>query len=95
MASEIDDDFYLRADAHINLSNDQGKDVSWGKVSASMMYATARFNVWLTAKGHETGKSLDEAKEEAIVHFLNSYREMLDVHFKEYVANFEDYMKPR
>ncbi len=40
-----DDKFYERADAHIHLSNDQISGyVAKGKVSASMMYATARFN---------------------------------------------------
>ena len=48
---EVDDGFYGRADAHIQLSNDQvfGVD-SAGKVSASMMFATARF-----ALGRVTG----------------------------------------
>ena len=34
-----DDNFFKRADDHINLSNDQLSDASIGKVSASMMYS--------------------------------------------------------
>lgn len=42
---EVDDEFYQRADAHIHLSNDQiSETIGAGKVSASTMYATARFN---------------------------------------------------
>jgi len=49
---EVDDKFYERADAHIHLCNDQiSKDISKGKVSASTMYATARFNAWISACG--------------------------------------------
>ena len=44
----LDPKFYDRADAHINLSNDQLKDINPGKVSASMMYATARFNAYVS-----------------------------------------------
>lgn len=47
-----DDKFYERADAHIHLSNDKiSEDITKGKASASMMYATAIFNSWLSACG--------------------------------------------
>jgi hypothetical protein len=49
MSEETDDDFYGRADAHILLSNNQTKIIGRGKVSASMMYATARFGAWMCA----------------------------------------------
>ena len=49
---EVDDEFYERADAHIHLSNGQiSEKVGTGKVSASNMYATARFNAWVSAGG--------------------------------------------
>lgn len=38
---DLDPNFYNRADAHIDLSNSQLADINPGKVSASMMYATA------------------------------------------------------
>jgi hypothetical protein len=95
MADPPDDAFYARADAHIHLSNDQTAHATNGKVSASMMYATARFNTWLTALGHESGESLAASREETIAYFLDSYRSMLDEHFDEYIANFADYMRSR
>jgi hypothetical protein len=95
MADSRDDAFYDRADAHIHLSNDQTADAANGKVSASMMYATARFNIWLTALGHESSESMTAARDETIAYFLNSYRSMLDEHFDDYIANFTGYMKPR
>ncbi|MDQ1310125.1 MAG: hypothetical protein QG601_1395, partial [Pseudomonadota bacterium] len=43
MPDAVDDDFYKRADAHIHLANAQLGEVGRGKVSASFMYAVARF----------------------------------------------------
>ncbi|MFO1411512.1 MAG: DUF3144 domain-containing protein [Acinetobacter parvus] len=38
----VDDEFYERADQHIQLSNEQITDqIGKGKVSASMLYATS------------------------------------------------------
>ncbi len=58
MAAEVDDAFYSRADAHIQLSNQQLKDVARGKVSASMMYGLARFNAWVSACGVQSAEQL-------------------------------------
>ena len=50
MVADIDKDFYNRADAVIHLANDQLSETPRGKVSASCMYATSRFNAWVTEK---------------------------------------------
>lgn len=44
----LDTKFFERADAHIHLSNAQLADINPDKVSASMMYATARFNAYMS-----------------------------------------------
>lgn len=50
--SEADKVFFDRVDSHINLCNEQlSEDVSIGQVSASSMYAAARFNAWVSACG--------------------------------------------
>lgn len=90
-----DDEFFSRADAHIHLSNDQiTKEIGGGKVSASMMYATARFNSWLTACGWRSAEELSNAKEEAIEYFVTEYRKMLEENLDDYIENFEAYMRP-
>lgn len=94
METRPDDAFYERADAHIHLSNAQLADTPDGKVSASMMYATARFNAWLTARGHDSAASMAETRDQAIDYFLKSYRSMLEEHFDDYVENFDTYMNP-
>ena len=87
-----DDKFYERADAHIQLSNDQISGyVAKGKVSASMMYATARFNSWVSACGWNSAEEMAAAKEETIEYFLTEYRKMLSENMDDYMNNFQSY----
>ncbi|USA45830.1 DUF3144 domain-containing protein [Acinetobacter sp. C26M] len=88
-----DDEFYERADQHIRLSNQQiTKEIGKGKVSASMLFATSRFNAWISASGWETAEELANAKQETIEYFLAEYRKMLEENLDEYIENFEEYM---
>ncbi len=89
----VDDDFYNRADAVIHLANKQCEGISKGKVSASLMYATARFGAWLTASGFNSSDEMKAAKNEAIEYLLTSYRAMLEENLNEYIDNFDSYMK--
>lgn len=92
MAQNVDDRFYERADAHINLSNSQLIDIGGGKVSASMLYATARFNAWVSACGFQSGEQMAEARDETIDYFVEQYRLMLEENMDDYIANFNRYM---
>ncbi len=94
MADQTDDAFFERADQHIHLSNDQLATAPRGKVSASMMYATARFNAWLSAKDCRTGGDLASNRAELIAYFLDSYRTMLEENLDDYIRNFDAYMRP-
>ena len=90
---EVDDEFYERADAHINLSNDQiSEAVGKGKVSASFMYSLSRFNAWVSACGWNTSREMEESKEEAIEYFVTEFRKMLNENFNDYIDNFDKYM---
>lgn len=89
-----DDKFYERADAHIHLSNDQISEVATkGRVSASMMYGTARFNSWVSACGWSSAEEMTKAKEETIEYFVAEYRGMLDENMDDYINNFQSYMQ--
>ena len=94
MTSEVDKAFFERADAYITLANEQATDVSRGKISASMMFATARFNAWVSASGTESGEELAAVKDEALEYFLGEYRKMLEENLDEYIEHFDKYMKP-
>ena len=89
----MDDEFYNRADEHINLSNQQLSNVQKGKVSASMMYAVARFNAWLSATGWDNREQMEESKEDTLDYFTNEYRKMLEENLDDYIENFEEYME--
>ncbi len=91
-----DEKFYDRADAHIHLSNDQiDGEITRGKVSASMMYATARFNAWVSAAGWTSAAELETAQEETIEYFASEFRKMLKENLDDYIENFDAYMKPK
>jgi len=91
--SEVGDNFFERADAHIYLSNDQLASSTKGKVSASMMYGTARFNAWISATDWHNGEEMERAKEETLEYFVTEYRKMLEENLDDYIQNFEAYMK--
>lgn len=91
---DLDKEFYARADAHIHLSNDQISDkVGRGMVSASNMYATARFNAWVSATGWDSGKEMADAKAETLEYFVTEYKKMLEENLDDYIDNFDSYME--
>ena len=94
MNSETDETFYPRADAHIDLANAQLADVSRGKVSASFMYAVARFNAWVTACKADSAEDLRAGKEDSLEYFVSQYRAMLSENLDDYVEHFDKYMRP-
>ncbi|WP_213605432.1 DUF3144 domain-containing protein [Pseudoxanthomonas japonensis] len=95
MTAEVDDNFYNRADAVIHLANEQLGDMSRGKVSASCMYATARFNAWVSACGHGSAEDMAAAKDETLEYFVKQYRGMLEENLDDYIDNFSKYMRPQ
>jgi predicted metal-dependent hydrolase len=93
MANKADETFFQRADAHIKLSNEQiSKDVSHGKVSASMLYAAARFNAWVSATGFVSRTEMAKSREETLDYFCKEYRKMLEENLDDYIQNYEKYM---
>ena len=94
MKSDDDKEFFERADAYITLANEQAANVSRGKVSASMMFATARFNAWVSASGTDSGEELASVKDEALEYFVGEYRKILEENLDEYIEHFDKYMTP-
>lgn len=93
MSTDADEGFYERADAHIELSNQQLAEATRGRVSASMMFALARFNAWITACGFESPEAMQAARDETLDYFADQYRQMLGNNLDDYIANFEQYMQ--
>jgi hypothetical protein len=96
MPKDADADFYVRADAHIHLANDQlGQVENRGMVSASMMYSVARFNTWVSACGFSSGDDMARAHDEMIEYFTEQYRLMLEENLDDYIQNFSKYMEAK
>ena len=91
---ELDPTFFERADAVIDLANGQLAEVTIGTVSASTLYAAARFNAWVSAAGWSSAEEMAAAKDETIAYFVEQYRAMLTENLDDYIANFDRYMRP-
>lgn len=95
MATQFDDAFYERADAHINMSNEQlNKGAPHEMVNASMLFASARFCAWLSARGFGTGEAMAAGKQEIADYFVDGFRQMLEGNLEAYIKNFDLYMNP-
>ena len=92
MPKDADKAFYDRANAHINLSNEQLEQDVHGKVSASMMYSTARFCTSLTASGYNTSVEMATHRKENVDYFVREFRLALEENMDEYIKNFDQYM---
>jgi hypothetical protein len=91
LTKQIDDEFYDRADAHIRVATEHLTEVPSGRVSASLMYACARFNVWVGTSGRASPADVRKAYGETIEYFVAEYRKMLVKNLDDYVENFDKY----
>ena len=95
MSSDADDEFYDRAHAHLRVAREHLADVPDGQVSASLMYACARFNVWVSAANKGSPEELRKAYGNTIEYFVAQYRKMLVKNLDDYVDNFHEYAHPK
>lgn len=92
-ARNMDKDFFKRTDAFIKVANELTKEHEVGKVSASMLYAAARFNAFIVASSAKDKAEADRNKVEAIEYFTNQYRNMLMANMDDYVEKYDEYLK--
>ena len=59
-----------------------------------MMYATARFNAWVTATHSASAQEMTADRMETISYFVEQYRKMLEENLDDYIEHFGNYMKP-
>jgi hypothetical protein len=88
----VDDGFWDRADAHINLANSQCSSVVAGKASASLLYAASRFSAFVVASNSSNAADLRERREEALEYFTAEFRKMLEDNLDDYIEHFEKYV---
>jgi hypothetical protein len=90
---QLDDKFYDRADAHIHLANDQAEEASHQMVNASMMFASARFSAFVSARGFASGEAMAAKRAETVEYFVAGFRQMLEGNLDAYIKNFEAYVQ--
>jgi len=89
----IDGNFYKRADAHIALSNSHiNEQTPPADATNSLMFASSRFNAWITAMGFKNAEEMKAEKDEVVDFFTNQYKHMLEENFNNYVENFEQFI---
>lgn len=94
-----DEQFYERADEFINLANqlsDSTHQVSHlttepGKVSASFMYANARYSVWNAACSYQQSTDFNVDRQVILEYYMEQFKNMLEDNLDEYHENFESY----
>lgn len=94
-AEPIPEEFFDRADEIIRLANVQLSNEIRSKVSASTLYAAARFNAFVSATSYANGEQMAKDVTEISDYFVEQYRKMLNEHLEDYVANFADIVGAR
>lgn len=84
-------EFRARADALIDVLNRQASEVPTGQVSASAMYATARFNAFQVTATAEDAEQMAAERDKAVDYFTSQYRRMFEDHFDECLKHFDRY----
>jgi len=86
--SEIirDKEFYELADEHIALANTRMGQIKPAKVSATMLFAAARFNAFVFAMSSENKAQMELDKEPAIAYFVQEYEKYLRDNIDEHMA---------
>lgn len=93
MTQATDQAFYDRADAHIELANQQIEKIEdLGKVSASLTFGASRFNAWMSARSFKTSAELAVAREELLKYFCEQYRMMLEDNLDEHIEHFDRFV---
>jgi hypothetical protein len=84
-----DKQFWDLADSFIQLANTHLNEAKPSKVSASALFAAARFNAFVIAAATESKEQLIVEKEAAIAYFLGQYEKMLRENLDEHLARYD------
>lgn len=98
----LNDQFFERADEFIKTANEfcrkeKSDPISSqelrGQVSASMLFATARFNTWVAANNFNSGEEMKAAKDDVMPYLIQQFQMMLEDNFEEYCEQFDSYLR--
>ena len=91
MQDEVNDAFWARTDAVIQLANTQCEAVEADDVNASLLYAAARFSSFLIAAQAEDRDALQQGRDDALDYFTSQFRQLLAENIDDYLENFDEY----
>ena len=85
--TEVPQEFYDVVDRFINLANELGKEWPRSRISATLMFAAARYNVfnWLHRE-----VDLEQTLDEAVTYYGDQYEEMFRENVKELTPEYPD-----
>ena len=82
--------FLIRADKHISLANEQmDENTTQGEVSASLLYAAARFNAWMASTSFESKEAMAEEKDKILEYFTEQYKLALGENIDNHIENYD------
>jgi hypothetical protein len=87
-----DEQFWEFADSFIGLANEHCDQAHRSRVSATFLYAVARFNAFVVAASTRSKDQLIAEKEQAVRYFLGQYEKMLRENLADYENHYEKYI---
>jgi heme-binding NEAT domain protein len=95
MGADLKEDptFFDRADSFIRLANEHCSKSGRGKVSASLLYSSARFQAWNAACWADNAADMKAKREETVKYFLEQYKTMLEETLDDYIEHYAKYMQ--
>jgi hypothetical protein len=85
-----DKEFYELADAYIALANTRMGKTKPAKVSATLLFAAARFNAFVFSVSAENKAQMLLDKESAIAYFMQEYEKNLRENIDEHLARHDN-----
>lgn len=87
-----DKEFYKLADAQLALANTHMGEVKPSKVSATLLFAAARFNAFVIATSAENKAQFLLEKEAAIAYFMQEYEKNLRENIDEHLSRYDEHV---
>ena len=87
-----DKEFWELADSFISLANTHLGEHKPSRVSATALFAAARFNAFVITEATESKEQLIAEKEEAVAYFLEQYEAMLRENIDEHLTRYDKKM---
>jgi hypothetical protein len=84
-----DQQFWDMADSFVQLANTLLNEAKPSRVSASALFAAARFNAFVITAATESKAQLIAEKESAIAYFMEQYEKMLRENLDEHLARYD------